>query len=463
MGLRWKVALGNFLLVGFIFFLTHLYIAWNEISERRLLADPTLLAMVAVITIVATSVSVNALVKALRKNRSSIHKMASGDFEEQMDVPVNASGELENLAHALEEMRRKTRDRIERITTDRSRFEIIINSITEGIMVTGSDGRVVMANAALAKLVDADGSLEGRRPVELVRNNAVEDAIAKSLESGEEIRLETALTGRQEQCLDVHISPFKQGEESLGVVVVFYDISRLRQLERTRRDFVANVSHELRTPLTAIMGCAETIAAGALEDRQVTSRFVRMITEHADRLAGLLDDLLDLSRLESEGFELSLEDCQLCRLVEGCARTVSQQAAAKKISIKLDVPEQTYVRCDSRQIEQSLSNLLDNAIKYSTDGGYVWVNTRTPENASDAGKIALEVADSGIGISSEHLKRVFERFYRVDKSRSRAEGGTGLGLSIVRHIVEAHGERVYVESELGKGSTFGFTLSLSQN
>ena len=267
-------------------------------------------------------------------------------------------------------------------------------------------------------------------------------------------------------------------------MTVFYEITRLRRLERMREDFVANVSHELRTPLTAIKGCAETLADGALRDPAAARRFVDVIANHADRLTTLLNDLLDLARLESERTTLEPADTRVSRLVETARDAVSKVAADKGIRLEAAVPDGLAVRCDRRLIEQALINLVDNAVKYTAEGGAVRVSARAlprrqaqadldgrgwsspsespegrPGGAEGGDAVLVEVADTGIGIPSNEVERVFERFYRVDKGRSRVLGGTGLGLSIVRHAVELHGERVFVDTELGRGSTFGFSLA----
>ena len=258
-----------------------------------------------------------------------------------------------------------------------------------------------------------------------------------------------------ERHLDLQVAPVFEGNECIGAVAVLYDITRLRQLERMRRDFVANVSHELCTPLTAIKGYAEILSDGAVDDRETARRFTGIIENHADRLTHLLGDLLDLSRLESDQLEVELVPCELKPLVDTSVGSVSQAAAQKQIAIHSDIPPSVQVICDPKMIEHALINLLDNAVKYTPAGGKVRVGTRPVEGAD---RLAIYVEDTGIGIPSEDLGRIFERFYRVDKGRSRDLGGTGLGLSIVRHIAEAHGEQVSVQSKLGAGTTFSFEL-----
>jgi two-component system phosphate regulon sensor histidine kinase PhoR len=322
-------------------------------------------------------------------------------------------------------------------------------------LVVDHDGRVVLANKALANLFGLDPPLEGLLTAEVVRYSAIQDALAGCLAEGRSREMEVELTGAPERHLDMQVAPVFERNECIGAVAVLYDITRLRQLERMRRDFVANVSHELCTPLTAIKGYAEILSDGALDDRETARRFTGIIENHADRLTHLLGDLLDLSRLESDKLEVELTPCELKPLVDASVGSVSQAAAQKQIDIHCDIPPSVKVICDPKLIEHALINLLDNAVKYTPAGGKVRIGTRPVEGTD---RLTIYVEDTGIGIPSEDLGRIFERFYRVDKGRSRALGGTGLGLAIVRHIAEVHGEQVTVQSKLGAGTTFSFEL-----
>jgi two-component system phosphate regulon sensor histidine kinase PhoR len=239
-----------------------------------------------------------------------------------------------------------------------------------------------------------------------------------------------------------------------GAIAVFHDISRLKELERVRQDFVANVSHELRTPLTTIKGYTETLLDGALRE-EVAPQFLQVIQKHADRLAKIVEDLLTLSQIESKEFQVRNEKINLFEFVGDVFDFIKEAADKKKISISSHVdPSSLTVRADRGHLEQILINLLDNAIKYTHEGGKIRVSVIK----RDQGEIEFSIKDDGIGIPKDDLPRIFERFYRVDKGRSQELGGTGLGLSIVKHIVQAHGGRVWVESQPDKGSTFYFTL-----
>ncbi len=323
------------------------------------------------------------------------------------------------------------------------------DSITEGILVTDGGGRILMANRALRDLYGLTRELAGSRPAEAVRNATVGEAIEDALAGRGPTFCEITEGGGPPRYLDVHTAPIPGPEGVSGTVTVFYEITRLRRLERMRQDFVANVSHELRTPLTAIKGCAETLADGALRDPSAAQRSVDVINNHADRLTTLLNDLLDLARLESEQATLEPAEVRVARLIDTARDAVSKAAADKGIQLQVAVPSELEARCDRRLIEQALINLVDNALKYTSEEDAVRVSARAlsraraeaelegrdwtslPESRGDGGPgrgaVVVEVTDTGIGVPSNEVERVFERFYRVDKGRSRVLGGTGLG------------------------------------
>ena len=450
MRLSWQLVLSYLLVGGVALLMGHLFA--GEDSLPALLIKGLLVSL-----LIGLGMS-HLLLEPLHSLRKKIRQLAGSESEEEVWSQELSLPQLPDLEVALDDCRGRIRQRVEQLTMERSRLEGILESITEGIMVTGRDGRVVMANSALCQLFGIRESLQGRLPVEVVRNNQVEEAISRSLGEGKATSTEVTLRGAGECFLDVHIAPVKKGEECIGAVSVFYNITKLRQLERVRKDFVANVSHELRTPLTAIKGYAETLADGALDDRKAAERFVQIISSHADRLNRLLDDILDLSRLEAENLEVEFEPCRLRKIAETCISSVAQTASRKEINIDLEVAEDLRVMCDGKLVEQAMLNLLDNAVKYTPEGGAIQLRAREEEKQGGEDRVVVEVSDTGIGIPSKDLERIFERFFRVDKGRSRAMGGTGLGLSIVRHIIQAQGEKVWVESELGKGTTFSFTL-----
>jgi len=336
--------------------------------------------------------------------------------------------------------------------------------MTEGVLVVDGRARILMVNDALRQLLSLSSDVSDRMPVEIIRNAELEEAIRKAMEGGENIALELDLNKAGEKTIEVsvvsiHPSGTRKDEDSEGIrgaVAVFHDITRLKQLEKIRQDFVANVSHELRTPLTTIKGYAETLLDGALKEDQAF-QFVQVIKRHTDRLTKIVEDLLMLSKIETKEFQLKTESISLPNLMDDIIDFLKEPAEKKKISLsRHETPSSLAIRADRSYLEQILINLLDNAIKYTPEGGRVIVSAAE----KDSKDIQFSIEDNGIGIPKEDLSRIFERFYRVDKGRSKELGGTGLGLSIVKHLVQAHGGKVWVESQLAKGSTFYFSLPI---
>lgn len=405
---------------------------------------------------------------SLRRLREAVGALSSGS-----PARARAPSGLGSLDAALDELEGWRTRQLGQLESERARLAALLDSVAAGILVVDQQGRVVLANRALGAFFGVQSPPRGRSHPEVARNAQAQEAIDQALAQGTPETRQLSLPGGRQ--LEVQAAPIHREGEADGVVAVFYDLTRVRLLERMRKDFVANVSHELRTPLTAIKGCAETLADGALRDPQAAARFLAIIDDHAGRLTRLLDDLLDLARLEADQLELQRERCALRGLVEGCLSVVARSAADKGVGVLVEVAAEVEVWCDRRLMEQALINLLDNAVKYTPDHGRVrvWAGTLGQTPIGVAGgeraevltarpgggeRLVVLVSDTGIGIPGADLRRVFERFYRVDKGRSRAGGGTGLGLSIVRHVVEVHGEALWVVSALGQGTTFGFTL-----
>jgi two-component system phosphate regulon sensor histidine kinase PhoR len=306
---------------------------------------------------------------------------------------------------------------------------------------------------------------DGRPMIELVREPELLTTVRRALsgaapEAGE---LERGTVLRQS--FRVTASPLQAGETG-GAALVLHDITDLRRLERVRRDFVANVSHEFKTPLTAIQGFAETLLGGALEDQTNNRRFVEIIRTHAARLARLTDDLLELARIESGRIEIDRREVSIAEVAEVCAETTRPRIEHSDLQLELRIPEDLpHVSADPRRLREILQNLLDNATQYTPRGGRIWVEARVT-TVAEAGKgafsgVVVTVGDTGIGIPQSDQQRIFERFYRVDAARSREAGGTGLGLAITKHLVELHGGRIWVESEVGRGSQFHFSVPVA--
>jgi two-component system phosphate regulon sensor histidine kinase PhoR len=336
----------------------------------------------------------------------------------------------------------------------RAQQAAVFNSMVEGLVLLDGDGLIQIANHRFSRLFGAAEDLSGKTLIEAARMHEVADLVdglsAEKPANGGELRL----PGLADRWLEVNAAAvFDEQGARQGTVVVFHDLTRLKKLERNREEFVANVSHELRTPLSLIKGYTETLLDGAKDNPEVSVKFLQTIDRNAERLKLLIEDLLTISELESGRLRLQLQPVALQPLVNKLCEDFKPRVSSRDVTLVNEVPELT-VNADSDRVQQVLSNLVDNAIKYGSHEGTVTIRGRAVED----GKIELCVADDGPGIPEDARERIFERFYRVDKARSREQGGTGLGLSIVKHIVQSHGGKVWVESDLGKGSRFYFSL-----
>lgn len=412
------------------------------------------------VTTIAMSLIVSALVsKPLREMSTVARSIAAGDFSKYPSV--TARNEVGDLARALRHMSEQMRLRLQEVVSSRSRLEAVLLSMFDGVMVVDSAGVILLMNEALCILFGVSEDPVGKKPLEVVRNADVQDVVDRALKHarGVESR-ELTLVVPVEKTLLVHATPVVQDNRTEGAVLVFHDISELQGLEKTRQDFVANISHELRTPVSTIKGYTETLLDGALEDKEHARDFLNIIHADSERLANLIDDILDLSRIESGRLKLERKPCVLDRIVGRVVSALGMRAREGGIRLVTEISANLpAVLADEGRIAQVLSNLLDNSLKYTESGGSVTVTAR-----ESGGYVRVEVSDTGCGILEKDLPRVFERFYRADrqcspeKAGTREKTGTGLGLSIVKHIVQAHSGQVFVESAFGRGSTFGFTL-----
>jgi len=311
-----------------------------------------------------------------------------------------------------------------------------------------------LMNQTLTKLLQITEPVIGRKPIEVIRDQEIQDLADAVLHSEQGLKFkEIQILHPQERIFMIHATAIARDGKPDGAVLVFHDITELRKLEQVRKDFVANVSHELRTPMTNIKGYSETLLEGALDDPKVAREFAQIIQDDADRLTQLIDDLLSLAKIESGKivFEKRLYD--LKAVVDAVVRDLTPQARKFKVTVQNTIPSPVYASVDHPTMTQVFFNLVDNAIKYNREDGQVTISAR-----EDNGKVIVSIADTGMGIPAEDMSRIFERFYRVDKARSRKLGGTGLGLSIVKHILQLHGADIAVQSEPGRGSTFQVTL-----
>jgi two-component system phosphate regulon sensor histidine kinase PhoR len=375
--------------------------------------------------------------------------------------------ELSQLAEAMNASASRLDRTIRHLGSERDRSSAILRSMVEGVGVIDAQERLVFWNAAFSEILNIEGSAaEGRPVIEVIRNTKVLKLIRRALK-GEDALQDDITTGIvQLRMFAVTAAPVRAMDAGQavgaaptpsGAVVVLHDVTELRRLERVRQDFVANVSHEFKTPLTAIQGFAETLLAGALEDDKNNRRFIEIIRDHATQLARVTNDLLKLARIEAGKLEVDLGPVSVSDLIEACAETTQLRAGRKGIEFEADIDSDLPpIRGDIRLLREVLQNLLDNAVQYTPSGGKVHV-----EAAVGSKDVTLSVVDTGIGIPLADQERIFERFYRVDAARSREEGGTGLGLSIARHIVETLGGKLSVDSEVGRGSRFSFSVPKS--
>jgi two-component system phosphate regulon sensor histidine kinase PhoR len=332
--------------------------------------------------------------------------------------------------------------------------QVLFNSMLEGLLLLDRNRKIYLANRAFKNLFGLKIELRGKTIMEALRVHELDELVKRVEAEGQVFEHELKLPEFSERWLQVNAAVISNAAgEREGTILVFHDLTRLKQLERQREEFVANVSHELRTPLSLIKGYVETLLDGARNNPEVAERFLQIIERNTNRLDLLIQDLLAISALESGKMKLELQPVELRQLVEKVFNDLHSRAENRSIKLVNELPAMT-ANADVNRVDQVFANLVDNAIKYGRAQGTVTVGGEK----TDAGKLEIFVRDDGPGIPPEALDRVFERFYRVDKARSRDQGGTGLGLSIVKHIVQSHGGEVWAKSELGKGTTFFFTL-----
>jgi two-component system phosphate regulon sensor histidine kinase PhoR len=381
-------------------------------------------------------------------------RVAEGDFR---PLPRDGSGDaLEALGLSLNRTAARLDRTIRTLVEERNLSSAILGSMVEGVAVVDGSEHLVFANQGFADILGLDvPPVPGSSLLEVVRQTELIEAVRQVLRGEPRVQSEIATGTLRQHYFATTVAAVQAGDTS-GAVVVLHDITELRKLERVRRDFVANVSHELRTPLTAIQGFAETLLAGAIDDAHNRTRFLEIILEHSRRLARLTEDLLMLSKMDAERLGLEFRRISISQLMESCLETSQHRAKEKNLEVRLNAPNGLPdVSGDRRRLAEVLQNLLDNAIQYTMPGGKI---TLSAEARSD--EVIVTVSDTGIGIPRADQPRIFERFYRVDVARSREAGGTGLGLSIAKHLVEAHGGRLWVESELGQGSRFHFSVPI---
>ncbi len=390
--------------------------------------------------------------------RLAVRRLSEGQWTARVTIPD--ARETAELAEAFNQLADRLQRRVSILTQNNNEQKAVLASMVEGVLAVDSQARIISLNRASCRLLGLEQAhVQGKRLQEVVRNADLSRFVSRALADEKPIQADVLLLGDRERVMQAHGSALHDLEgRPIGAVIVLNDVTDFRKLEHIRRDFVANVSHELKTPVTSIKGFVETLLDGAMEDPVDSERFLRIIAKQADRLHAIIEDLLALSKIEQtqDSEALVLVPVPLKQLLESAMATCQSSARDRRIEVKRQCPDELLVDVNTLLFEQVLVNLLDNAVKYSEPEHQVRLSA-----AASGGEVTISVTDQGCGIADEHLSRIFERFYRVDRARSRKLGGTGLGLAIVKHIVQAHHGRVSVESTVGVGSTF--TIHLPQS
>lgn len=385
---------------------------------------------------------------------SVVKDMARGDLSKR--IFLNTKDELEELTAFINDMVEQMESKLTELKTNKSRLEAVFLSMFDGVMIVDQDQNILLMNQTLKDYLHIEQEPVGRKPLEIIRNVEIQEVVEEVLKIRNPLQpKEINVFLPEERILMIHAAPIIRERQQEGAVLVFHDITELRRLENVRRDFVANVSHELRTPVATIKGYAETLLDGALEDKKHAREFMQIIYSDSERLAALINDLLDLSKMESGKMKLVYSSFSLKETVERLLDLLKNQSKQNAVIITHDIDDKLMLTADETKISQVILNLMENAIKYNKLTGKVTVSADKKDKM-----IEVKIADTGIGIPEEDLPRIFERFYRVDKAHSRQLGGTGLGLAIVKHIIQLHGGEVFVQSKLHEGSVFSFTLPI---
>jgi len=335
-------------------------------------------------------------------------------------------------------------------------LDATMNSMREGVLIVDGEMGIVAANSAAREIFSGiEGRLESLRLSDLTRNPSIYEAFRAALDEGQRVEAKVEMRRADRRAFDLRVAPLRLTLTggARGAIGVFFDITQLERLERVRQEFLSNVSHELRTPLTAIIAFVETLEEGAIDDSEHNRRFLKVIRRNAERMHNLIDDILELSSIEAGTVTVEPRAVHLAAVIEDIKLALAARAQARKVTLHNEVSNGLMVYADARRLEQMLTNLIDNAIKFNRQEGRVLVRHEARE-----GRDRISVTDTGDGISSEHIERIFERFYRIDRARSREMGGTGLGLAIVKHLARAHGGEATVQSTPGEGSTFTIEL-----
>jgi two-component system phosphate regulon sensor histidine kinase PhoR len=388
----------------------------------------------------------------VREMRRIASALAAGDLDQPL--PLRGGDELGEIARALQRMAEQLRERLASATREKEQLQAVLNGMVEGVLVVDPHRQILLANQRMREFFGVTGELRARTPLAAIRHAELADALAAAEDTDEPVSRAIEIAHPVHRTLRVHAARFPpSGAARAGTVAVLHDVTQLMLVEKMRRDFVANASHELRTPLAAIRGFAETLLGNRSLSEADRQAYLEVIDRHARRLGAIVSDLLVLSKIESREATFAPADLDVAKLAETLIRECRARSDEKRLSVSFAAEGSGHAWADPQACEQILTNLLDNAIKYTEPGGSIQLRI-----VDEPRGVRIEVSDTGVGIPERDLARIFERFYRVDEARSRAQGGTGLGLAIVKHLVHGQGGEIRVESQLGLGSTFSFSL-----
>ncbi|RAK06639.1 PAS/PAC sensor signal transduction histidine kinase [Halanaerobium saccharolyticum] len=413
--------------------------------------------ILAVITIILGWRLTNSIVKPLETVTETAEKISEGDLTQR--IPVRKyNSEIEKLARMFNYMAEELEEKITEISQEKNRIEAILESMVDGVIAVDKEGKISLINPAARRIFNIEAEkIKGKEIISSLFNHRIDMYLQRAFDKKESISREIKYKNPEQKIIQATFIPLLDDQDNInGGVIVLTDITELRKLETVRNDFVANVSHELRTPLTSMVGYLDTLLESDIEDQETRDRFLRIIKEETDRLSILIKDLFNLSKIESQSFDLKVENFE--EVLTKVVNLLEKNAENKKIDFTVQIPDNlSPVYMVREQIKQVLINLIDNAIKYTPAGGKIEVKVE-----KEGDKVYFFVKDNGIGIPKADQERIFERFYRVDKARSRVLGGTGIGLSIVRNIVKQHGSEIQVKSREGEGSEFYFYLKAAE-
>ncbi len=408
-------------------------------------------ALAALLVVLATFFITRRLTRPIRQATLAAMKIAGGDFDQK--IKVGSRDELGSLGRAFNLMSGNLKETMTTLSSEKNKMDTVLSTITDGVIMTDSRGRIILANpAAEAFLNFKAAGMTGKPLIEATLNYEIEQALEKCLAAQQRQNIFIDLKGGR--FLRMIVVPFRT-EQISGALLLFQDLTELRSLQTMRREFVGNISHELRTPLASIKAVVETLQDGAMENKAVAADFLEKVNTEIDSLTQMINELIELSRIETGKTSFKLEPVNLNLFIQETVNHFLPQAERKQITLLTDLqPDLPEVKMDIERIQQALNNILHNAIKFTAQNGRIDIKTLYKDNSA-----VVQVSDTGIGISAEDLPHIFERFFKADKSRSSQ--GSGLGLAIAKHIIQAHNGQVWVQSQEGKGSTFGFSLPVN--